>query len=195
LFKNNINYANLLNNIKIFFTLWLILKKMDLISILLGGMEDRIIYSIIFFIYVVLTTLILPIPVEIGLFNPFITPVWLIFLLAIGKGVGAFLAFEIGTRVRGILKKRPIKIPLTKKIVSLCERFIRKYGYYGLFIIMSTPLMIDSVSLYLFSMLNPSDKGRRAMTRRWFVLINIGAGAVRGTIILLIAYLIGVRLV
>jgi membrane protein DedA with SNARE-associated domain len=144
---------------------------MNLIEILLGAMGDPITYSIIFFIYVILAALILPIP------------------------VGAAIAFEIGTRARGVLKKRSIGTQLTKKIVAWCERFVRKYGYYGLFIIMSTPLMIDSVSLYLFSLSNPKDEGKRAMTRRWFVLINIGAGAVRGTIILLVAYLIGVRLV
>ena len=168
---------------------------MNLIDILLGAMQDPITYSIIFFIYVILTVLILPIPVEIGLFNPFIHPVWLVFILAIGKGAGAFLVFEIGTGIRSALKKRFIGIPLTKKIVAWCERFVRKYGYYGLFIIMSTPLMIDSASLYLFALLNPKDAGKRAMTRRRFVLINIAAGAVRGTIILLVAYCIGVRLV
>jgi len=168
---------------------------MDLIDILLGAIGDPITYSIIFFIYVILAALILPIPVEIGLFNPVIHYAWLVFILAIGKGVGAFLVFEIGARVRGALKKRSIGTPLTKKIVAWCERFVRKYGYYGLFIIMSTPLMIDSASLYLFALLNPKDEGKRALTRRWFVLINIAAGAVRGTIIFLVAYLIGLRLV
>ena len=168
---------------------------MDLIDILLGAIGDPITYSIIFFIYVILAAMILPIPVEIGLFNPVIHYAWLIIILAIGKGVGALLVFEIGTRIRGALKKRSIGTPLTKKIVAWCERFVRKYGYYGLFLIMSTPLMIDSASLYLFSLLNSKDEGTRAMTRRWFVLINIAAGAVRGTIIFSVAYLIGIRLV
>ncbi len=168
---------------------------MDLIDILLGAMGDPITYSIIFFVYVILAALILPIPVEIGLFNPFMNSLWLVLILAIGKGVGAAIAFEIGTRARGVLKKKSIGTRLTKKIVILCEHFVRKYGYYGLFIIMSTPLMIDSASLYLFSMSNPKDENKRAMTRKWFVLINIGAGALRGTIILMVSYLIGVRLV
>ena len=81
-----------------------------------------------------------------------------------------------------------------KKIVNWCERLVRKYGYYGLFIIMSIPLMIDSVTLYLFSLLNPKgDKG--GMTRKWFVIINIVSGGVRGTIILFLAYFFGVKLV
>ena len=168
---------------------------MDLIGILLGAMQDPITYSIIFFIYVILTVLFLPIPVEIGLFDPYIHPVLLIFILALGKGVGSLIAFEIGTRVRGAIKKRSIGTPLTKKIIAWCERFVRKYGYYGLFIIMSIPLMLDSVTLYLFSLLNPKDDGKITMTRRWFVLINIAAGAVRGIIILLVAYLFSFRLV
>jgi membrane protein DedA with SNARE-associated domain len=168
---------------------------MDFIDILIGGMQDPITYSIIFFIYVILAVLILPIPVEIGLFNPYIHPVLLIFILALGKGVGSSIAFEIGTRVRGILKKKSIGTPLTKKIVNWCEQFVRKYGYYGLFIIMSIPLMLDSVTLYLFSLLNPKYEGKKAMTRTWFVLINIAAGAVRGLIILLIAHFFSVRLV
>jgi membrane protein DedA with SNARE-associated domain len=169
---------------------------MDLIEILFGAMHDPIAYSIIFFIYVVLTVLILPIPVEIGLFNPYIHPALLIFILAVGKGVGSAIAFEIGTRARGAIKKISIGTPLIKNIVAWCERFVRKYGYYGLFIIMSIPLMLDSITVYLFSLLNPKENdGKRAMTRTWFVLINIGAGAVRGIIILLIAYLFSVRLV
>ena len=168
---------------------------MDLTGILFGTMQDPITYSILFFVYVILTVLILPIPVEIGLFNPYMHPVLLILLLAFGKGVGSSIAFEIGTRIRNIIKKRSISTPFTKKIIGWCEQFIRKYGYYGLFIIMSTPLMLDSITVYLFSLLNPKDDGKKALTRRWFVLINIAAGAVRGTIILLVAYFFSVRLV
>ncbi len=168
---------------------------MDLIEILLGVMQDPFVYSIIFFIYVILTVLILPIPVEIGLFNPYIHSALLICILALGKGAGSFLAFEIGTRVRGALKKISFGTPSTKKIVAWCERFVIKYGYYGLFIIMSIPLMVDSVTVYLFSLLNPKDDGKKAMTRTWFVLINIAAGAMRGIIILLVANFFGVRLV
>jgi membrane protein DedA with SNARE-associated domain len=168
---------------------------MDLIQILLGLMQDPLTYSILFFLYVILTVLILPIPVEIGLFNPYIHPALLIGLLAVGKGVGSCIVFEIGTRIRGAIQKRSIGTPLTKKIISACEKFVRKYGYYGLFIIMSIPLMLDSVTVYLFSLLNPSDDGKRALKRTWFILINIAAGATRGTIILLVAYLFRIRLV
>ncbi len=168
---------------------------MDLTGILLGVAQDPLVYSIIFFIYVILTVLILPIPVEIGLFNPYIHPVLLIVILALGKGCGSAIAFEIGTRVRTVIKKKSLGTPFIKKVVTWCEQFVRKYGYYGLFIIMSTPLMMDSVTLYLFSLINPKDDGKMAMKRRWFVLINIAAGALRGIIILVIAYFFSIRLV
>ena len=168
---------------------------MDLTGILIGAAQDPIVYSIIFFIYVILTVLFLPIPVEIGLFNPYISPILLIIILALGKGLGSAIAFEIGTKARHVIKKRSIGTPLTKKIVLWCEQFVRKYGYYGLFIIMSIPLMMDSVTVYLFSMLNPKDDGKKAMSRRLFVIINIAAGALRGIIILIIAYFFSVKLV
>ena len=187
---NNVNQTG-----KTFLRIWLILKKMDLIGILLGATQDPIAYSIIFFIYVILAVLILPIPVEIGLFNPYIHPALLICILALGKGAGSAIAFEIGTGVRGALKKKSRGTPLTKKIIAWCEHFVKKYGYYGLFIIMSTPLMVDSVTVYIFSLLNPKDDGRMAMIRKWFVLLNMAAGAVRGIIILLVASFFSIRLV
>ena len=167
---------------------------MNFIDFLFGVMNDPVSYSIVFFIYVILASIILPIPVEIGLFNSNINPVVLIIILAIGKGIGAFIAFEIGSRVRGGLKKRSYQNIIMKKIINWCERFVMKYGYYGLLIIMSTPLMLDSATLYLFSILNPNESGE-AMTKKWFILINILAGGIRGTIIILIAYVFGMKLV
>ena len=168
---------------------------MNLIDILLGTVKDPILYSIIFFIYVILAAVILPIPVEIGLFNSYIHPVLLISILALGKGVGAVIAFEIGSKVRDIFESKSLGTKLTKKIIDWCERFVIKYGYIGLLIIMSIPLMIDSATLYLFSLLNPKDDGKRAMTRMSFMIINIIAGAIRGTIIILIAIYFNIRLV
>jgi membrane protein DedA with SNARE-associated domain len=168
---------------------------MDLIDVLLDATTDPVTYSIIFFTYVILTVIILPIPVEIGLFNPHINPLWLVFLMAVGKGAGAFVVFEIGTRARTKIKELSTGTPLTRKIVAALERFVIKYGNYGLFIIMSTPLMLDSVTLYLFSLLNPERQGTRALERRKFVLINTLAGVVRASIILLLWHIAGTKLV
>jgi membrane protein YqaA with SNARE-associated domain len=168
---------------------------MEIIDVMLNAVEDPLTYSIIFFIYVILAAIILPIPVEVGLFNSNINSIWLVFLMAVGKGVGAFIVFEIGKRARLKLKKLSFSNPLTDKIVKASENFVIKYGYYGLLIIMSTPLMLDSVTLYLFSLLNPTDKEEKALVKNRFIGINILAGAIRGSVILLIAHFIGVRLV
>ena len=169
---------------------------MDLIDILLNAIKDPITYSIIFFIYVILAAIILPIPVEIGLFNPNINPIWLILILGFGKGIGAFIVFNISKRLRKKIKKFTIgkNWKITKKIIFKSENFVKKYGHYGLFIIMSIPLMVDSITLYLFSLLNPTD-GKTILTSTKFVIINIFAGATRGIIILLIFYFIGIKII
>lgn len=169
---------------------------MDNISILFNVFEDPLIYSIIFLIYVILAAIILPIPVEIGLFNPNMNPILLVLIMGIGKGIGSLIVFKIGLKIRKGIKKRFTGSLLTKKIVKYCEGFVKKYGYLGLFIIMSTPLMIDSATLYLFSILNARKKEcGRAMVQSRFIFINILAGITRGSIILLLAYYAGVRLV
>lgn len=169
---------------------------MDLINILTQSFQDPLFYSIIFFIYSILAAVILPIPVEIGLFNPYINPILLIGILALGKGVGSWIVFLIGTNLRALLKKVNSSTRLLKKILYYCEQFVKKYGYIGLFIIMSIPLMIDSVTLYLFSLLNPKEEsGKQALAKNKFILINIGAGIVRGTIIILVAMFLKIQLV
>ncbi|MFO7792369.1 MAG: hypothetical protein R6W73_05220 [Candidatus Saliniplasma sp.] len=166
---------------------------MDLIGILLNAGSDPLTYSIIFFVYVVLAAVVLPIPVEIGLFNPYINPILLISILAVGKGVGSFFVFEIGTKARKKMKKISTSNSFINKIVEYSEWFVKKWGYYGLLIILSTPLMIDSISLYLFSLLNPEKKGE-GMDMRPFILVNIVGGAIRGIITLAVFYYAGIKL-
>jgi len=169
---------------------------MDTISLLFNLFEDPFMYSIIFLIYAILAAIILPIPVEIGLLNPNMNPILLIIIMGIGKGIGSLVVFNIGLKIRKAIKKRFTGSPFTKKMVKYCEDFVKKYGYIGLFIIMSTPLMIDSTTLYLFSVLNARKKeGGRAMVQSHFIIINILAGITRGSIILFLVYYAGVRLV
>ena len=170
---------------------------MNFLDFLFGLTSDPFLYSLIFFVYVVLAAVILPVPVELGLFNPSVHPVILIALLAAGKGAGSLIVYFIGATVRKKIKARSLgkNFVLTRKLIKISEEFVKKYGYYGLFIIMSIPLMIDSVSLYLFSLLNPHYKDRKALTVTRFVVVNILAGAMRGIIILSLAYYVGIKLV
>ncbi|MFW6041150.1 MAG: hypothetical protein ACOC85_04880 [Thermoplasmatota archaeon] len=168
---------------------------MDLVEILTGLATDPVAYSAVFMIYSILAAVILPIPVEIGLFNYHIHPVILISILAVGKGIGAFIVFSISVPARKKLKKftKP-KNRFIMKLLEYSEWFVKNYGYYGLLIVLSTPLMIDSISLYLFSLLNPEEKGE-GMEREWFTAINVIAGGIRGVITLTVFYWIGVKLV
>ncbi|MFP4000738.1 MAG: hypothetical protein ACLFSM_08185 [Thermoplasmata archaeon] len=168
---------------------------MDLIEILTGLATNPLAYSLVFLTYSILAAVILPIPVEIGLFNYHIHPAILVSILALGKGIGAFIVFEISTSARKRLKRfSSPKNKVVKKLLEYSEWFVKKYGYYGLLIVLSTPLMIDSISLYLFSLLNPEEKGE-GMESGWFTLINIIAGAVRGIITLAVFYWVGLKLV
>lgn len=168
---------------------------MDITDLFLNTIQNPLIYGTVFLIYVILTVVILPVPVEIGLFNPYISPLILVMILAIGKGVGALIVFELGTLFRRKLKRYHISSRITKKIILMLEDFVKKYGYIGLFIIMSIPLMFDSLTLYFFSLLNPDTDDKKALTREKFVFVNILAGGTRGVIILLVAFIIGIRLV
>jgi membrane protein YqaA with SNARE-associated domain len=167
---------------------------MDFISFLLELVNDPVAYGIVFFLYAVAAAVFLPIPVEIGLFNTNVHPVLLVIVLAAGKAVGSFIVYYIGIGVRKTIKKWSDGTPFTKKIVDACERFVLKYGYVGLFIIMSIPLMIDSATLYLFSLLNTKGDDGRALQMPRFVLINFFAGILRGSIVLAVFYFIGIRL-
>ncbi|MGM0404683.1 MAG: hypothetical protein ACQEQM_00895 [Thermoplasmatota archaeon] len=166
---------------------------MDIIEILLNTGSDPIAYSIIFFVYVVLAAVILPIPVELGLFNPYMSPILLVGILAVGKGVGSYFVFEIGTKARKKIKKISTSNSFISKIVEYSEWFVRKWGYYGLLVVLSTPLMIDSISLYLFSLLNPEEKDE-GMDKSNFIIVNVVAGAIRGVITLAVFYYAGVKL-
>ena len=168
---------------------------MDITDLFFNTIQNPLCYSVIFLIYVILTVIILPIPVEIGLFNPFVNPCILVIVLAIGKGIGALIVFELGSWFRRKLKRYHINSRIIKKVIAMLEGFVKRYGYVGLFIIMSIPLMVDSLSLYFFSLLNPDVNNSKRLSRNRFVFVNIIAGGFRGVLILLIAFIVCVRLV
>ena len=157
-------------------------------------MGNPYLYSIIFFLYVISASIFLPIPVEIGLFNPYIHPALLITILAIGNGCGSLIVFYIGTGVRKTAKKWTLKSQKIKQLITSFENFVKKYGAVGLYLFMSIPLMVDTLPLYLFSILNAEENGKRALSKKKFVLINILAGATRGTIVIVVYYVLKIKL-
>jgi hypothetical protein len=71
------------------------------------------------------------------------------------------------------------------------EGFVRKYGVIAMYVIMSIPGMVDTLPLYLFSILN--EKGT-LISLRDFTLANFLAGINRAFLIFAILELLGVRL-
>ncbi len=163
---------------------------MDLFGMIVDGSSDPLLFGLVFFIYVILNTLALPFPVELGLFNPAFHPLFLIAILALGRGVGAFFIFEIGGFIRKKTSTWNVEVLKLRKIITSLEGFMQRYGYYALFLLMSIPLMLDSVVLYLFSLLNKRKDTKDALSRRWFITITMAASILRGSIIVLFAELI-----
>ncbi len=168
---------------------------MDLIGILLSTVGNPYLYSIIFFLYVICASIFLPIPVEIGLFNPHIHPVLLVSILAIGNGCGSLIVFYLGTGVRKSVKNWTLKSKMIKKFIISSENFVKKYGSIGLYSLMSIPLMIDTLPLYIFSILNAEENKKRALSKKKFILITILAGATRGTIVIVVYHIFKIKLI
>jgi hypothetical protein len=168
---------------------------MDFFGVITDSSSNPFLFGFFFFLYVILNTIALPLPVELGLFNPYIHPVILIGILALGRGAGAVFIFEIGGLIRTKASTWTLNVYRLRKIINRLERFIQRYGYYALFLLMSIPLMLDSVILYMFSLLNARNKTKAALTRRWFIGVTIGASILRGTIIVLIAEFVKIVLI
>jgi hypothetical protein len=71
------------------------------------------------------------------------------------------------------------------------EVFVRRYGILAMYSIMSIPGMLDTIPLYIFSILNREGK---LMTLRDFALANFLAGVNRAFLIYAILEILGVRL-
>jgi membrane protein YqaA with SNARE-associated domain len=168
-------------------------------SSLLGNMmefltqtaHDPVTYSIVFFIYTVLATIILPLPVEVGLLLSPVTPfLWLALILGLGKMVGSALVFYLGLGIGGKMRSRTDRPGPFKWLMEKSELVVDKLHYLGLYLILAIPIMPDTIPLYIFSVLNEHGVFRV----EWFALINFLAGITRATILFSLLYLFGVDL-
>lgn len=166
---------------------------MDIVGGLTSFIEqvqgDPLVYSVVFFIYIIAATLFLPVPVELLLFLSPATPfVFKAILLGVGKAIGSIIVFYIGMNV-----ERPIN-SLTKKwgffrmVVNFSKWLVDKLGYLGLYIILSVPIMVDTVPVYLFSIFR---KDRCDRDLKLFALTNLAAGITRAGIVYLVVTELG----
>jgi hypothetical protein len=163
-----------------------------LILFLEGISQDPIIYSFVFFLYAVAATVFLPIPVEVGLFFSPETPIFIkALILGLGKAVGSMLVFSLGGRISGWTFRLFSKLKVLRWFMEAMRWFVAKTRYFGLYVILSIPLMVDTVPIYLFSLFN--QKGM--MNVRYFALTNFFAGITRAAIVYLVFYWLGMKLV
>jgi len=148
--------------------------------------QDPAVYIIIFFIFTILATIILPIPVEIGLFigmtilpDKVMSMFILALVLAAGKGLGSLFVFEVGAKLEPKIRSWSARWNWFANFVRASEAFVAKYRYYAIYVLLSIPLMLDTVPLYLFSLLNKEGK---AMSLKWFGITNFFAGLTRAAI-------------
>ena len=165
----------------------------QLIDFLTQLANNPVSYSIIFYVYCVLAAIILPIPVELGLFLgdsvPFLIKA---LILGAGKATGSVLVFYIGAKVEGPVRFWSKKFNWFAWFVEKMEILVAKLKYVGLYIILSIPLMVDTVPIYLWSIFNKEGK---ALNIGKFALTNFLAGITRALVVFLVFLAFGVQLV
>jgi len=168
----------------------------DLINFLLGAYGNPYIFLPLVFVYAILIALILPIPIELSLVLPIANQDWgylagITLALAAGKTVGAWLIFVLGVRVENTIRWWSEKWRFAKWFVEKADLFVQKTGYLGLYLLLSIPLMSDTIPIYLYSLFNKEGK---SLERNLFLWANLFA-AINRVAILVALYKIGVDLV
>jgi len=163
----------------------------QLMDWLMANQADPLTYLAILFLFTIAAAIVLPIPIEIALvWNPGLFFPVKALVLGAGKGVGAIAVFYIGAKVES-LALRFTKWRWFKWLLDKSEAFVRRFGIVALYIIMSIPGMVDTIPLYIFSILN---KEGGLIKARDFAFANFLAGVNRAFIIYALFYLFDVRL-
>lgn len=157
----------------------------DLLAILGEAYNTPWLYMLIAFGYAVLVAIVLPIPIEIALLPPLLDGRWgyltgLAFAIAAGKTVGAFLVFVLGLNVEKPVKKWSDRWRVAAWVVVKAQKFVAKTGYAGLYLLLSIPLMSDTIPIYVYSIFNAEGK---ALERNMFLLSNFLAALNRVAIL------------
>ncbi|MCX6653171.1 MAG: hypothetical protein NT137_07475 [Methanomassiliicoccales archaeon] len=169
---------------------------MDLISELMNFLTqisaNPLEYSIVLYVYSILAAVILPIPVEFGLFlSASVSIIIKALILGAGKATGSILVFYLGVKVEGPVRSWSRRFRWFKWLVDKMEWLVNKLSYVGLYIILSIPLMVDTVPVYLFSIFNKEGK---TLQLRYFALANFLAGFTRAMIVFTVFEIMGIKL-
>jgi membrane protein YqaA with SNARE-associated domain len=153
----------------------------QLMDYLSANQADPLTYLLIFYIFCVAAAVILPLPVEIALVaNPGIHIAVKAAVMGLGKGTGALAVYFFGRKIDETVGQYAKRWRWYNWLLVKSEKLVRKYGYVAMYAIMSMPGMVDTIPLYIFSILN---KEGELMTLRGFVAVNILAGVTRAFLI------------
>lgn len=147
------------------------------------------IYYLLFFGYCVLAAIALPIPVEAGLLGA--GTYWNMLLLGgvmgAGKACGGWMVFRLGLRFEGDIRRmRAFRMFNVDKWLKHIARWCEHHGYMTMYVILSIPIMTDTVPLYVFSIMN--ERGE-IFQMKWFVLTNFWAGFTRALLVFILVAL------
>ena len=177
------------------FVVGLGLGSVDLLGVLTEAYNTPWLYMLIAFVYAILVAVILPIPIEIALLPPLLEDRWgylagTALAIAAGKTIGAWLIFWFGLNLEGSVRKWSDRWRLARWFVAKAEVFVGKTGYTGIYLLLSVPLMSDTIPIYIYSLFNADGK---ALERNMFLIANFLA-ALNRVAILGVAFAIGANL-
>ena len=169
----------------------------DMIAWLQSFIEQPAIYLSLVFVYAILVAIILPIPIEFALIWPFVDHDLVLFVavtivMAAGKATGALAILKLGIKVEKTVHYWEKKIKWFERVVHYFTLFVKKTGIVGLYLILSVPLMTDTVPIYIYSIFHEDGKALRPLA---FGLSNFLAAINRAVIIALFIALLGIKLV
>ncbi|MFQ5909794.1 MAG: hypothetical protein ACE5IJ_03630 [Thermoplasmata archaeon] len=170
---------------------------MDLIALLEGVFTNPLLFFPLLFIYSVLVAVILPIPIEFALIWPLLNGDVLLYagatlVMAMGKTVGSWAIFFLGMRAEDNIRRWSEKYRLAKKFVDAMIRFVRKTRHIGLLVLLSIPLMTDTVPIYIYSLFNEEGE---ILHLNLFLSVNFIAAIIRSVIIAAVFVAFGFALV
>ncbi len=154
----------------------------------------------------ILATIVLPIPVELGLLNPYLPAWWLLLVLAGARGVAAWLVFPFASWIGGQLDRWASRSARAAGVLRWVQERVGRHGYWALLAILSIPFMVDTAAIYTFTLLKPRQRSlpsaaasrpaaeagapHRLRLGR-FTAVNVLAGFIRGLLVLTIPFAFG----
>lgn len=161
----------------------------DLLDFLRVAYDTPLIFFPLVFVYAIAVAVVLPIPIETILVVPIIGRQWeyligITLSLAAGKAVGAWMIFLLGLKVEDNIRRWSTRFRFAEWFVRKMEAFVRATGSIGLYVLLSIPLMSDTIPIYLYALFN---KEGQVLDRRQFFLGNFLAAINRVALLVLIS--------